>query len=86
MQRGEGLSASARALQEGGARLVVEGVEAAPGFERAVAAALGWRAGAVVAERIDDALGMIGAAEGELAIVLAGPGRRHVPPAAPGAR
>ena len=72
VQRGEGLSASARALQEGGARLVVEGVEAAPGFERAVAAALGWRAGAVVAERIDDAIGMIGAAEGELAIVLAG--------------
>jgi chromosome segregation protein len=72
VQRGEGLSASARALQEGGARLVVEGVEAEPGFERAVAAALGWRAGAVVAERIDDAIGMIGAAEGELAIVLAG--------------
>src|SRR3954470_23480011 len=72
VQRGEGLSASARALQEAGARLVVEGVEAAPGFERAVAAALGWRAGAVVAERIDDAIGMIGAADGELAIVLAG--------------
>ena len=64
---------------------MVEGVKAEPGFERAVAAALGWRAGAVVAERIDDAIGMIGAAEGELAIVLAGGrGSGHTPPAAPG--
>ena len=74
VERGEGLSPAARALQRDGARLVVEGIEAAPGYERAVAAALGWRAGAVVAERIDDALRLLGEAEGELAIVLAGAG------------
>jgi chromosome segregation protein len=80
VERGEGLSAAARDLQRDGARLVVEGIEAAPGFERAVAAALGWRAGAVVAERVDDAVGMLAAGEGELAIVVAGSGAA---PAAP---
>ncbi|MDX6496159.1 MAG: chromosome segregation protein, partial [Gaiellales bacterium] len=61
-----------RALQEAGARLVVEGVEAAPGYERAVAAALGWRAGAVVVERVEDALALLREGEGELGVVLAG--------------
>lgn len=74
VERGEGLSPAARALQEGGARLVVEGVEATPGYERAVAAALGWRAGAVIAERIEHAVTLLGEGEGELAIVLAGSG------------
>jgi chromosome segregation protein len=73
VERGEGLTPAARALQEQGARLVVEGIEAAPGYERAVAAALGWRAGAVVAEHVDDAVQLLGRGEGELAIVL---GRR----------
>jgi chromosome segregation protein len=71
VDRGEGLPAAARALQERGARLVVEGIEAEPGYERAVAAALGWRAGAVVAERVDEAVSLLGGAEGELAVVLA---------------
>ena len=44
---------AARALKAAGAELVAAGIEAHPGFERAVAAALGWRAGAVVAERIE---------------------------------
>ena len=79
VDRGEGLSASARALQERGARLVVEGIEAAPGYERAVAAALGWRAGAVVAERIDEAIGMVGQADGDLAVLLAGRAPDHAP-------
>ena len=35
-----------------------------------MAAALGWRAGAVVAERIGDALDLLGRAEGEVAVVL----------------
>ncbi|HEY0389082.1 MAG TPA: chromosome segregation protein SMC [Gaiellales bacterium] len=74
VERGEGLSPAARALQEGGARLVVEGVEAAPGFERAVAAALGWRAGAVIAEHVDHAVRLLGEGDGELAIVLGGAG------------
>jgi chromosome segregation protein len=71
VDRGEGLPAAARALQKRGARLVVEGIEAQPGFERAVAAALGWRAGAVVAERVADAVSLLGGAEGELGVVLA---------------
>jgi chromosome segregation protein len=73
VERGEGLTPAARALQEQGARLVLEGIEAAPGFERAVAAALGWRAGAIVAEHIDHAVQLLGRGDGELAIVV---GRR----------
>ncbi len=72
VDRGEGLSPAARALQDAGARLVVAGVEAAPGFERAVAAALGWRAGAVVVERVEDAIAMLDEGEGELGVILAG--------------
>jgi chromosome segregation protein len=72
VDRGEGLSPAARALQEAGARLVVQGVEAAPGYERAVAAALGWRAGAVVVERVDEAISLLAEGEGELGVVLAG--------------
>jgi chromosome segregation protein len=45
----EGLPPAARALAEAGERLAVDGLEVAPGAERAVAAALAWRAAAVVA-------------------------------------
>ncbi|HET6850592.1 MAG TPA: AAA family ATPase, partial [Gaiellales bacterium] len=76
VERGEGLTPAARALQEQGARLVVEGIEAAPGFERAVAAALGWRAGAIVAEHVEGAVQLLGRGEGELGIVI---GRPHAP-------
>ena len=71
LDRGEGLSPAAQALKRAGAVLVVAGVEARVGYERAVAAALGWRAGAVVAERIEDAVDLLHDAEGELGVVLA---------------
>jgi chromosome segregation protein len=71
LERGEGLSPAAQALKRAGAALVVSGVAARAGYERAVAAALGWRAGAVVAERIEDAVDLLHGAEGELGVVLA---------------
>jgi chromosome segregation protein len=46
----EGLPPAARALAERGQRLVLSSLEVDPGAERAVAAALGWRAAAVVAD------------------------------------
>jgi chromosome segregation protein len=87
LDRGEGLTPAVRALKEAGAKLVVAGVEAQPGFERAVAAGLGWRAGAVVAERLTDALSVLAEAGGEVAVVLADtrPPAASLPPA-PGAR
>jgi chromosome segregation protein len=45
----EGLPPAARALAEQGERLALSLVDVEPGQERAVAAALGWRAGALVA-------------------------------------
>jgi chromosome segregation protein len=87
LERGEGLTPAVRALKEAGAKLVVAGVEAQPGYERAVAAGLGWRAGAVVAERLTDALAVLSEAGGEVAVVLADtrPPAASLPPA-PGAR
>ena len=76
LDRGEGLTPAVRALKAAGAKLVVAGVEAQPGYERAVAAGLGWRAGAVVAERLSDALAVLAEAGGEVAV---DPGRH--PPA-----
>jgi chromosome segregation protein len=76
-----------RALKAAGAKLVVAGVEAQPGYERAVAAGLGWRAGAVVAEHLSDALTVLSEAGGEVAVILADtrPPAASLPPAA-GAR
>ncbi|HSJ93257.1 MAG TPA: AAA family ATPase, partial [Gaiellaceae bacterium] len=45
----EGITPAARALAEGGLRLALDAVRVDPGAERAVAAALGWRASAVLA-------------------------------------
>jgi chromosome segregation protein len=87
LDRGEGLTPAVRALKAAGAKLVVAGVEAQPGYERAVAAGLGWRAGAVVAEGLTDALAVLADAGGEVAVVLANtrPPAASLPPA-PGAR
>src|SRR5262249_58350227 len=52
----EGLPPAARVLAERGPRLVLSTLEVDPGDERAVAAALGWRAAAVVAEDAQSAL------------------------------
>jgi chromosome segregation protein len=87
VERGEGLTPAARALKAAGAELVASGVEAQPGYERAVAAALGWRAGAVVAERLDEALELLGRAGGDVAVVLrAAPALGSTLPPAPDAR
>ena len=73
LRRGDGLSPAAQALRDSGARLVLAGIEAEPQeYERAVAAALGWRAGAVVAERLDQALDLLEQGDGELNVVTAG--------------
>jgi chromosome segregation protein len=87
IERGEGLTPGARALRAAGAELVAAAVEAHAGYERAVAAALGWRAGAVVAERLDDAIALLGKADGEVGVVLrdARPLETALPPC-PGAR
>jgi chromosome segregation protein len=87
LERGEGLSPAAQVLQAAGATLVAAGVDAEPGYERAVAAALGWRAGAVVARRLDEAVDLLRSAEGELAVVLASAAaiQAGLPPG-PGAR
>ena len=52
----EGLPPAARALAEAGRALVLSPLDVGPGDERAVAAALGWRAAAVVAEDAQSAL------------------------------
>jgi chromosome segregation protein len=46
----EGIPPAARALAEAGETLVLAGLDVAPGREKAVAAALGWRASALVAD------------------------------------
>jgi chromosome segregation ATPase len=56
----EGLPPAARALAEAGERLALSALEVAPGSERAIAAALGHRASAVVA---DDARAALALAE-----------------------
>ena len=72
LERGDGLPPAARALREAGRRLVISGVVAEPGYERAVAAALGWRAGAVIAEHLEGGLELLAEGDGELAVVVGG--------------
>jgi chromosome segregation protein len=55
----EGLAPAARALAEEGARLALAGLEVEPGRERAVAAALAWRAGAVLARDAEEGLALL---------------------------
>ena len=55
----EGLAPAARALAEEGERLALSLLDVDPGYERAVAAALAWRAGALVAESHKDALALV---------------------------
>jgi chromosome segregation protein len=55
----EGLPPAARALAEGGARLALDELEVSPGEERAVAAALGSRGSALVADDAQAALALL---------------------------
>jgi chromosome segregation protein len=72
----EGLPPAARALAERGQKLVLSSVDVDPGDERAVAAALGWRAAAVVAEDAREALEYLEQARaaglGNLGVVVGG--------------
>jgi chromosome segregation protein len=55
----EGLPPAARALAEAGEPLALGLLEVEPGYERAVAAALGWHAAALVAANSDQALALV---------------------------
>jgi chromosome segregation protein len=72
----EGLPPAARALAERGQKLVLSSLDVAPGTERAVAAALGWRAAAVVADDPRAALEFLEQARaaglGNLGVVVGG--------------
>jgi chromosome segregation protein len=76
----EGLPPAARALAEEGAQLALSLLEVEPGSERAVAAALGWRAGAVVADDAASALALLQRAReaglGSLAVLVGSPAGR----------
>jgi chromosome segregation ATPase len=73
----EGLPPAARALAEEGARLALDLIQVEPGYEKAVAAALGHRAAALVARDVSEALGLLRRADaaglGNLTVVLDGP-------------
>ena len=72
----EGLPPAARALAERGQTLVLSSLDVDQGDERAVAAALGWRAAAVVAEDAQSALELLEQARaaglGNLGVVIGG--------------
>ncbi len=72
----EGLPPAARALAERGQKLVLSSLDVDQGDERAVAAALGWRAAAVVADDAQTALDYLEQARaaglGNLGVVIGG--------------
>jgi chromosome segregation protein len=85
----EGVAPAARALAAEGERLVLDELEVEPGLERAVAAALAWRASALLAKDRGHALSLLDRARaeglGSLAVVVdAGHGGASTPPV-PGA-
>ncbi|HSI96979.1 MAG TPA: AAA family ATPase, partial [Gaiellaceae bacterium] len=61
----EGITPAARALAETGERLALDAVDAEAGEERAVAAALGWRASAVLAPDLSSGLALLERARAE---------------------
>ncbi|MFN8222294.1 MAG: chromosome segregation protein SMC [Gaiellales bacterium] len=61
----EGLAPAARALEADGERVALSALEARPGFERAVAAALAWRASAILAGDKRQAFTLLERARGE---------------------
>ncbi len=76
----EGLPPAARSLAAEGAQLALSLVDVEPGSERAVAAALGWRASAVVADDPAGGLALLRRARdaglGSLAVLVGSPARR----------
>src|SRR5438093_1966291 len=85
----EGIPPAARALAEAGERLALSLLQVEPGYERAVAAALAWRASALVAADPVRALALLDRAReqglGSLSVVVDGARRGGRPPVA-GAR
>ena len=80
----EGIAPAARALAAGGRKLALSLLTVERGHERAVAAALAWRASALVAGDPADALGLLERAReeglGSLAVVVPGRRRSGEPP------
>ena len=78
----EGIPPAARALAENGAALALTLVDVEPGRERAVAAALSWRASAVVADDAPAGLAMLRRAKeaglGSLAVLIGKPPAERV--------
>jgi chromosome segregation protein len=92
LAEGEGLPPAARALADAGERLALTSLEIEPGYDKAVAAALAWRASAVVAGSLDDGLALLERVQaeglGSLAVLVPGtadksPGDPPVPGAEP---
>ena len=82
----EGIGPAARALAESGERLALADVRPNPGSERAVAAALGWRASAVLASDPAAGLALLERARAEglgSLVVLAGRDPREIVDALP---
>ncbi len=77
----EGVAPAARALAAEGERLALAALEVEPGFEKAVAAALAWRASALLASGSEHALELIDRARtrslGSLSVVIGGDGSRR---------
>ncbi len=65
LAEGEGLPPAARALADAGERLALTSLEIDPGYDKAVAAALAWRASAVVAGSVADGLVLLERARAE---------------------
>ncbi|HEX2302022.1 MAG TPA: AAA family ATPase, partial [Gaiella sp.] len=85
----EGIAPAARVLAAEGERLAVTALEVEPGLERAVAAALAWRASAVLASDAEHGLALLERARsgglGTLSVVLGSTRRHSGQPPAPGA-
>jgi chromosome segregation protein len=86
----EGVAPAARALAAEGERLALAALEVEPGLEKAVAAALAWRASALLARDDEHALALLERARagglGSLSVVIGGSRRGGGSPPAPGAR
>jgi chromosome segregation protein len=86
----EGISPAARALAAEGERLALDALDVEPGLERAVAAALAWRASALLATDPDHAVRLLERARadglGTLTVVLAKGSIGSGEPPAPAAR
>ena len=86
----EGVAPAARALAAEGERLALAALEVEPGYEKAVAAALAWRASALLASDAGHALALLERARtsglGSLSVVIGGVSRAGGAPPVPDAR